>query len=112
MAEKEGVTRMDHFGIYHIRGCQMKPWYGLAVKLEEKTDVQVIIKRFWNRLGGGSAGVKEKEHFLAAVISENLWEYGKAETMLKTMKIEKGSTAFFYLASQAWKKGCRYDIWL
>ena len=105
MAEKEGVTRMDHFGIYHIRGCQMKPWYGLAVKLEEKTDVQVIIKDFGTDWEEAARELKEKEHFLAAVISENLWEYGKAETMLKTMKIEKGSTAFFIWRHRPGKKG-------
>ena len=105
MAEKEGVTRMDHFGIYHIRGCQMKPWYGPAVKLEEKTDVQVIIKDFGTDWEEAARELKEKEHFLAAVISENLWEYGKAETMLKTMKIEKGSTAFFICRHRPGKKG-------
>lgn len=105
MAEKEGVTRMDHFGIYHIRGCQMKPWYGLAVKLEEKTDVQVIIKDFGTDWEEAARELKEKEHFLAAVISENLWEYGKAEMMLKTMKIENGSTAFFIWRHRPGKKG-------
>lgn len=105
MAEKEGVTRMDHFGIYHIRGCQMKPWYGLAVKLEEKTDVQVIIKDFGTDWEEAARELKEKEHFLAAVISENLWEYGKAEMMLKTMKIENGSTAFFIWRHRPGKNG-------
>ncbi len=63
MAEKEGVTRMDHFGIYHIRGCQMKPWYGPAIRLEEKTDVQVIIKDFGTDWEDASAGVKRGETF-------------------------------------------------
>ncbi len=44
-------------------------------------------KRFWNRLGRCSAGVKEEKHFLAAVISENLWEYRNAKRMLEIMKI-------------------------
>lgn len=108
MAEKEGVTRMDHFGIYHIRGCQMKPWYGPAIRLEEKTDVQVIIKDFGTDWEDAARELKEEKHFLAAVISENLWEYGNAKRMLEIMKISgnnKEIPVFFIWRHRHRKKG-------
>ena len=105
MAEKEGCARMDHFGIYHIRGCRMKPWYGPAVKLDAEPGIQVVIKDFGTDWEEAAGELKEKDHFLAAVINENLWEYGNADRMLKTMKIESGSTTFFIWRHRRKKKG-------
>ncbi len=105
MAEKEGCARMDRFGIYHIRGCYMKPWYGPAVKLDKKSDAQVIIKDFGTDWEEAAQELKERDHFLAAVINENLWEYGKAERMLKTMKIKREAKMFFIWRHRYRKKG-------
>ncbi len=104
MIEKEGSVRMDHFGVYHIRGCRMKPWYGPAVKLDIEDDIQVIIKDFGTDWEEAGRELKEKDHFLAAVISENLWEYGNADRMLKTMKISREFTAFFIWRHRQKKK--------
>ena len=85
MAESTGGARIDGRGIYHIQGCLMKPWYGPAVKLDTNTEFEVVIKDFGTNWEEAGQTLKEKDHFLTAVISENLWEYGKAKMMLEKM---------------------------
>jgi hypothetical protein len=63
----------------------MKPWYGPAVKLDTNTEFEVVIKDFGTNWEEAGQTLKEKDHFLTAVISENLWEYGKAKMMLEKM---------------------------
>ena len=43
------------------------------------------IKDFGTNWEEAGQTLKEKDHFLTAVISENLWEYGKAKMMLEKM---------------------------
>ena len=45
MAQRAGM-RPDRFGIYTMNGCCLKPWYGPAVKLDEGTGFDIIVKDY------------------------------------------------------------------
>ena len=54
-------------------------------EVDTNTEFEVVIKDFGTNWEEAGQTLKEKDHFLTAVISENLWEYGKAKMMLEKM---------------------------
>lgn len=55
----------------------MKPWYGPAVKLDTNTEFEVVIKDFGTNWEEAGQTLKEKDHFLTAVISETCGSTGR-----------------------------------
>lgn len=85
-ANKAGV-RFDQRGISRIYGCFVKPWYGPGARLLPEDGFQVILKDYGTDWNGAAFELKKENALLAAVICENLWEDGRAESMIRQMGI-------------------------
>ena len=87
LCAKKGGVRFDQRGISRIYGCFLKPWYGPGARLLPEDGFQVILKDYGMDWNGAAFELKKDNALLAAVICENLWEDGRAETMIRQMGI-------------------------
>lgn len=69
-----GKVRPDKMGIYHLRGCYLKPWYGPAVRLMEPSGYQIVLKDYgtdWGQMEKESAG---EEGALVILATSSPWD--------------------------------------
>lgn len=79
-------ARPDDKGIYRLKGCFMKPWYGPAVLLAEPEGFEVIIEDFGTDWKQAASELCRKQAVLVGVVCENLWESGRTERMMEVLK--------------------------
>lgn len=77
--------RPDSRGIYRIRGCFMKPWYGPAVKLPGPEGFQIIIRDFGTGWQEAGRELKSCPGVLIAAACISPWEQGQPEDMLEEL---------------------------
>ena len=80
-------ARPDAYGIYKVRGCHMKPWYGPAVRLAGPLGYQIVLKDYgtdWKQLAADSADARG---ILVAVAVSSLWEREYADQMAGSVKM-------------------------
>ena len=66
--------RPDRFGIYAMNGCYLKPWYGPAVKLEEGTGFDVIVKDYGTDWQQAEQELKAAKADLLGTGSASVWD--------------------------------------
>lgn len=83
---RQSKSRPDRYGIYRVKGCYMKPWYGPAVSLEEPRGFSVVLRDYgtdWEHMLEDAG----QECALIGVAAASAWEEGYA---LKAARIMKG----------------------
>lgn len=78
--------RSDHYGIYHVHRCCMKPWYGPAVCLREPEGFQVVLKDCGTDWRLAKAELMKGGRVLLAAATGSLWEKEHVERMAETLK--------------------------
>lgn len=81
-----GKVRPDRQGIYHVNGCYMKPWYGPAVRLEEPSGFDIILKDYgpdWEFMPEESAG---DEYALIVMAVSSPWDKSHGDRMARAVK--------------------------
>lgn len=76
-------ARPDSYGIYHIEGCYMKPWYGPAAKLPKPEGFSIVLKDFGTHWREAGQSLHTSKGLLMAVVSESSWERGQTARMLE-----------------------------
>ena len=73
MAARAGI-RADRYGIYTMNRCCFKPWYGPAVRLEERPGFEVIVKDYGTGWHQAERELKQQRASLLAAGSAGPWE--------------------------------------
>ena len=73
MAQRAGM-RPDRFGIYTMNGCCLKPWYGPAVKLDEGTGFDIIVKDYGTDWQQAELELKAAKADLIGTGSASVWD--------------------------------------
>ncbi len=73
MAQRAGM-RPDRFGIYTMNGCYLKPWYGPAVKLDEGTGFDIIVKDYGTDWQQAEQELKAAKADLLGTGSASVWD--------------------------------------
>lgn len=73
MALKAGA-RPDHFGIYTMNRCFLKPWYGPAVRLDEPVGFHIIVKDYGTAWRQAERELKQDRVSLLAAGTAGAWE--------------------------------------
>ncbi len=73
MARRAGM-RPDRFGIYTMNGCCLKPWYGPAVKLDEGTGFDIIVKDYGTDWQQAELELKAGKADLLGTGSASVWD--------------------------------------
>jgi hypothetical protein len=66
--------RPDRFGIYTMNGCCLKPWYGPAVKLDEGTGFDIIVKDYGTDWQQAELELKAAKADLIGTGSASVWD--------------------------------------
>ena len=73
MARRAGM-RPDRFGIYTMNGCCLKPWYGPAVKLDQETGFDIIVKDYGTDWQQAELELKAAKADLLGTGSASVWD--------------------------------------
>lgn len=71
---KQTGARPDQFGIYFLNRCHMKPWYGPAVRLDQRPGFDVIVKDYGTDWQEAERELKQDRASLIAIGSAGAWE--------------------------------------
>lgn len=70
---RQAKSRPDRYGIYRVKGCLMKPWYGPAVRLEDPVGFSVVLRDYgteWEHMLEETG----QECVLIGVAAASAWE--------------------------------------
>lgn len=79
-------ARSDQYGVYHINGCYMKPWYGPAVRLEKPVGYQVIVKDCGTDWQLAEKELIESSGILITAAAWNSWEMDYAKHLVSALE--------------------------
>lgn len=83
-------ARPDKRGIYRMKGCWMRPWYGPGAKLPEAKGFAVILKDFGLEWKEAARVLKDENTVFVGCAAASPWEGDRAGRMLDELKEGKG----------------------
>ncbi len=80
-------ARADARGIYRMKGCWMRPWYGPAAKLEKEETFSIIMKDFGLEWQEAARALADENTVFIGSAAASPWEGGQAGQMLSAVRI-------------------------
>ena len=111
MAESLGA-RADGRGLYRMKGCWMRPWYGPAAKPREGRRFAVVLKDFGMEWKAAARALKEDNAFFVGTAMASPWEGGQAGRLLEAVCAERSKGERRVLVFRHGAEGFLRTAWL